>query len=389
MSDLGPDLRVAIVGGGIGGLTLACCLRQRGIAFEGVEITPAFAPVGAGIGLGANAMAVLRKLGVGAAVEANGSVIHRGCMADLNGRVLTESDLDLLTGRFGSSVAVHRADLHEALIGGLGPMGFRLGVTADAIDDRGESVFVRFSDGTTERFDVVIGADGIASAVRENAVAPRQRLYSGYTCWRLSVDFDADGLPGLCEMWGRGKRFGIAPIGRGRVYCFAVENAPRGREDAEAGRASRLRERFRDFASPAGEILARTTDADIYHDDIEELAEGPWVNGRVALLGDAAHALTPNMGQGAAMAIEDAWVLAERLASASSVPEALATYEALRRPRVTWIQRRSRSLGRIAQLGARPLCALRNSLARMAPAGAAQKALVSLLETSPVIVSGQ
>ena len=93
---------MAIVGGGIGGLTLACCLKQRGIAFEGVEITPAFAPVGAGIGLGANAMAVLRKLGVGAAVEASGSVIHRGCMTDLNGRVLTESDLDLLTGRFGS-----------------------------------------------------------------------------------------------------------------------------------------------------------------------------------------------------------------------------------------------------------------------------------------------
>jgi 2-polyprenyl-6-methoxyphenol hydroxylase-like FAD-dependent oxidoreductase len=167
-----------------------------------------------------------------------------------------------------------------------------------------------------------------------------------------------------------------------------VRNAPRGRGDPLAGRAARLQAIFEDFAPPVAEILERARDADIHHADIDELSEGPWVKGRVALLGDAAHALTPNMGQGAAMAIEDAWVLAEQLETARSVPEALARYEALRRPRVAAIQRRSRALGRLAQLESRRLGAVRDLVTRLVPPRVAERALVSLLEASPVVVPG-
>jgi 2-polyprenyl-6-methoxyphenol hydroxylase-like FAD-dependent oxidoreductase len=381
-----PDLRVAIVGGGIGGLTLACCLRQRGIAFEGLEITPTFAPVGAGIALSSNAMAVMRRLGLAEALEARGQLLRRGLISDSRGGVLSETDLAAISERFGSMVAIHRKELHAVLVDALEPGSFRLGTSVESIRQRSDGLSLGSSDGGVEDFDVLVGADGIASGVRDRAVAPRERIYSGYRCWRFCSDVATEGWPGLNEMWGRGRRFGIVPLGPSRVYCFAVENAPRGSEDPAEGRAERLRENFGDFAGKASEILEHVEDADIHFGDIEELASGSWVNRRVALLGDAAHALTPNLGQGAAMAIEDAWVLAERLASMRSLPEALTTYESERKPRVTRIQRRSRSLGRLAQLEARPACAIRNFLTRLAPADAAQRALASFLETSPVIV---
>lgn len=382
------DLRVAIVGGGIGGLTLASCLAQRGIDFEGVEIAPAFAPVGAGIALGSNAMAVMRRLGLGPDLEARGRRIRSGRISDASGRVLSENDLTPLADRFGSMVAIHRADLHAVLAESAGPR-FRLGTTIESVEQEDDAVRLRFSDGEEGRFDVLVGADGIASAVRETSVGARERIYSGYRCWRLCTEIETDGWPGGNEMWGRGRRFGVVPIGRSRVYCFAVENAPRATEDPVAGRAARLRERFGDFGGAVPAILERTLDTDVHFDDIDELADGPWRSGRVVLLGDAAHALTPNMGQGAAMAIEDAWVLAEELASAESVSEALARYESLRRPRVSGVQRRSRALGRMAQWSARPSCAARNLLTRLTPASVAQRALASFLEASPVAARGE
>jgi len=384
-----PDLRVAIVGGGIGGLTLGCCLKQRGIPFEGVEITPAFAPVGAGIALGSNAMAVMRRLGLADAVEARGKVLRNGIISNWRGSVLSDNDLGALAAHFGSMVAIHRSDLHDVLLGALGASSFRLDTTVESVRQAGDTLTLCWTHGVEERFDLLVGADGIGSAVRETAVAPRERIYSGYRCWRFCADIATDGWPGLNEMWGRGRRFGIVPIGPSRVYCFAVENAVRGTEDPEAGRAMRLREGFGGFAGAVPEILERVADEDIHFADIDELAEGAWVNGRVALLGDAAHAMTPNMGQGAAMAIEDAWVLAERLASTGSVSEALGSYESLRQPRVRLIQRRSRSLGRLAQVSARPLCAIRNLATRIVPTGAARKTFTSFLEASPVIAPGE
>jgi 2-polyprenyl-6-methoxyphenol hydroxylase-like FAD-dependent oxidoreductase len=382
------ERRVGIVGGGISGLTLALCLRARGIAARGVEIAPAFAPVGAGIGLGANAMAVMRHLGLSEALLSRGREIRNAQITDRRFRTLSDNDMRPIAARFGISVAIHRAALHDVLANALEPGQYRMGVTAEAIADDGEGVDVRFSDGATDRFDLLVGADGIGSQVRETTVAPRERIYSGYTCWRLTTDYDDDAeagprLAGLNEMWGRGKRFGIVPIGGGRVYCFATDNAPRGRLDPVPGRASRLAQRFAEFGDPGAAILARVRDEEIHHDDLDELAEGAWVKGRVALIGDAAHALTPNMGQGAAMGIEDAWVLAEELASGDPVPALLARFEARRRPRVAGVQGRSRMLGRMGQWSSPPLCALRNGLARLAPARAARSALEKFLEDGP------
>jgi 2-polyprenyl-6-methoxyphenol hydroxylase-like FAD-dependent oxidoreductase len=263
-----------------------------------------------------------------------------------------------------------------------------MGTTVTVLEDRGDGVDVTFGDGREARFDAVVGADGIGSSVREMAVAPRERIYSGYTCSRLVVDFEVGELSGLGELWGPGSRFGMTPIGGGRLYCFAVWNAPRHREEPSAGLAERLRARFAGYTAPIPAILAKTADADVYHADIDELAEGPWIRGRVALIGDAAHAMTPNMGQGAAMGIEDAWVLCEELAAPGSVAEAFSRYEAARRPRVAMTQRRSRSLGRAAHLESRALAALRNLAVSMVPTRVAERTLASFLEESPVIVPG-
>jgi 2-polyprenyl-6-methoxyphenol hydroxylase-like FAD-dependent oxidoreductase len=379
---VGNERRVLIVGGGIAGLALARGLSRAGVAWDLVERAPAWAPLGAGIVLGPNAMAVMRGLGLDGEIRARGHELGEMAITDARGRVLGRTNLARVAARFGPSVALHRATLHEVLAKAAGDP-VRLGTTVASLEAGAEGVRVRADDGGEADYALVVGADGLRSRTREQVFGEITPAYAGYTCWRLVVE-RPPGVSRAQEMWGRGLRFGIVPIDDGsRVYCFAVANAPAGTPDPEDGRVARFRARFADFGGPVPAILERVEHPrQLLHHDLEEVVHRPWHRGRVVLVGDAAHGMTPNMGQGAAMALEDVAVLVEQLAAPDALGDglaaALAAWTARREPRVTWVQNQSRRIGRVAQWQGRVACALRNGLVRLAPDAANERALVKM-----------
>lgn len=383
--------RVIVVGAGIGGLVLARALGQLGAAVELVEVAETPRAVGAGITLGANAMRILSGLGLGEEVTRRGRSITAGAITDSEGRVLSSASLDEIEARYGRSVAIARPALHEALGAGLfqedgGLVRTHFGTTLARYEESPEGIEVELQNGTRLRGRALVGADGIHSRVRKLAFGEQAPVYSGYTCWRFSGRIPG-GIAEPAEMWGAGQRVGFVPLaGQEEIYAFFVESAPRGTPQIPERRSvGYVRQRFSGFRGEVPRLLAALGDdaAELLHHDIEEIALDAWVRGRVALLGDAAHAMTPNLGQGAAMAIEDALVLARELTAHDSAPAALIAYEARRRARVNDIQARSRNIGRVAQWQSPLAVWARNWLLKSAPAKTTQKTVERVVSYEP------
>jgi 2-polyprenyl-6-methoxyphenol hydroxylase-like FAD-dependent oxidoreductase len=334
-------LRVLIVGGGIAGLALARALLQRGLTAEVVERATELQPTGAGMYLPGNAVRALHELGVGADVAARANPVERQRFLDHRGRPLADIDVDRIWDGVGGCVALHRAALHEALRIATADVPVRLGVSVTGLEDGG-APRVTFSDGSTGSYDLVVGADGVHSTIRRLALGGPPVGYVGQVSWR----FVADGFPEVGDwvvMLGRGRTFLTVALGEAAVYCYADVSTG---DPAGAARGD-WRELFADFAQPVPRLLDHATDA--YFAPIEEVAPPAWTARRVVLVGDAAHASSPNMAQGAAMALEDALVLAATLTAGQAVESALAGYVQRRTARVTWVQeqthRRDRTRG--------------------------------------------
>jgi len=379
---------VLVVGGGIGGLVVARALARAGIEVEVLERAPELRAVGAGITLGANAMRVLAGLGRREAVAARGRALGNAAIIDARGRTLSADDLGALAAKYGEGYAIHRGALHEALADGLAQsdaVQVRCGTSVRAIAVQGERVEVELDDGGSRRPRALVGADGLHSTVRTLVFGANAPVYAGYTCWRWTGRVPG-GLAGASEAWGRGVRAGLVPLPGEDVYAFFVANAPAGTPgDPALGRVAAVRERFTGFAGEVPRVLAAmgSDDDPVLHHDIEEIEQRPWTMGPVALLGDAAHAMTPNFGQGAAMAIEDAIVLARELAAGGDVVAALRRFEERRRPRVESLQRGARRLGQIAQWQS-PIATWARDLAlRLAPAASARKTVESIVAYDP------
>ena len=359
--------RVLVVGGGIAGLAMAGGLTRVGIRCDVVEQTEAWRPVGAGIVLNVNAMNALGKLGLADSVRNLGFRLGKGAITNQKGQDLGRTDFGTLDAEFGPTIAIHRADLHAALLDGARDANILLDTSVERMTQHADHVAVLLTNGREERFDLVVGADGIGSRVRELTFGDVPVEYAGYTCWRFVVDATL-GQSTMCEMWGRGKRVGVVPIGKNRFYVFAVANAAAGTPDPEPGRLDRFRERYSDFGGPVPALLEALDDPELLiHNDLSSIAIGHWFDGRVVLVGDAAHAMTPNMGQGAGMALEDAAVLVELLHAGGAITDILNDYRTRREGRVRWVQNQSRRIGQIAQLENAVACRLRNTVVRMTP----------------------
>ena len=368
---MGGVVRKAIVvGGGIGGLTAAIALRRVGIGAVVFERAGELREIGAGISLWVNAMKALERLEIADAVRASGRQEIGGAILTSGGGTLSEIPADALEERFGPNVVLRRADLQGALLAALPEDAVRLDARCVGYRQDGYGVTALFAGGREERGDLLVGADGLNSVVRKQlfggGAEPR---YAGFTAWRALAEPGED-QAGF-EAWGRGEIFGLAGLGRGRFYWYATKNAPEGQRDAAAGRKAELLERFGSWCEPIPSVIRATEETAILRNDIyDREPAGRWGEGNATLLGDAAHPMTPNLGQGACQAIEDAVVLADAVRLSDSAASALRSYEARRIRRTGAVVRASRSMARVLQIEAPLLCGVRDAGVRLMPAGA-------------------
>lgn len=338
---------ISIVGGGIGGLSLARELSLRGLAATVLERSPRLDPVGAGIIMNPNAMAVLEKNGLAAQVRRESWPYLTRETRDRDGALLATRDYRPLydAGKLAQGALVHRAHLLDVLHRSLPRGTVRFGVEVQGTD---------IPEG-----GVVVGADGIHSQVRRELFGAIEPRYMGYRSHRFVMD-NVAGVRCFTEYLGSGARVGLVPISETKLYVWTTFNSPR--DSAPPG----PRSVFAQFAAPeVRRVLAALPPADgIIVTEIEELALERWTWGRAVLLGDAVHAMTPNIGQGAGMAMEDAAVLAEELADATEVEQALANYVSRRKERVATVMRISREVGEDGQRSGALACWLRNRRVR-------------------------
>ncbi|OKK05440.1 FAD-dependent monooxygenase [Streptomyces sp. CB02400] len=360
--------RAIVIGGGIGGLTAAAALHRRGVRVTVLERAGSLEPVGAAISLAPNALRGLDVIGLGDDIRALSAWQGDGGLRAPGGRWLSRTSAAAATERFGGPlVLLHRATLVGHLVALLPSDAVRTATDARLLDpgDSGRPARVGTPDGELEA-DLVVAADGIHSAVRRVLFPGHPGpVYAGFTTWRVVIP-----LPGVefasHETWGRGRIWGTHPLKDGRVYAYAAAVAPAGEHAPDDERAELLR-LYGDWHTPVPDVLAAARPEDVLRHDVHHITEPlpAYHHGRVALVGDAAHAMPPTLGQGGNQAIEDAITLAHHAGD-------LPAYTAARLPRTTGIARRAVKVARFNLMTNRVGIAVRdNAVAALSKAGPA------------------
>lgn len=375
----------AILGGGIGGLTLAIALQRKDLNVVVYESAPQWKPLGAGVGLAGNAVKAFREIGIEQDVLAVGKILKKVVIRNKKGKALLITDSEEVSRRFGvvNNFAIHRADLHQVLINKLTPGTVVLDKACVDFEQGSNGVSISFKDGTKANADYLIAADGIHSVARRKLLSEVKTRYAGYTCWRgviedLPPGFDPDETS---ETWGQGTRFGIVPLTKDRVYWFACVNAGANDPMMRSLGPMDLMAFFGDFHAPVPGLLKRATKM-IWNDIIDIEPVSKFAFGRVVLMGDAAHATTPNLGQGACMAIEDAVVLANLVETHPDAEVAFKLFEEKRIRRTTKIVNDSWQLGKMAQWENPFMTSLRNMMISLAPKSVADNQFKFIYDVS-------
>jgi 2-polyprenyl-6-methoxyphenol hydroxylase-like FAD-dependent oxidoreductase len=342
---------VLIVGGGIAGHTLACALHKRGIGCEIVEIQPDWRISGSAMTIQPNALRAFRDIGVVEAIAKAGW--HRPdrhtVFADVHGELLfAANDTNIVGPGLPPMVSIRRQALHDVLAAAFARTGvkIRMATTVTSLRDSGDHVDVVFSDGTAGRYDLVVGADGIRSAIRGMVFGDYRPELAGFGSWRALLPLPA-GITEVMWMWGHSKTLGLVPVDSKTLYFAGVTKEDGKVRYLQEDLPRLFREKFRAFKGRVPEVLASISSPDqLLYTAMEEVhLPAPWHKERVLVLGDAAHAACPFWAQGAAMAIEDTIVLAEELAAHTRVEEALPSWQARRLDRCLFVQRGSYETG--------------------------------------------
>jgi 2-polyprenyl-6-methoxyphenol hydroxylase-like FAD-dependent oxidoreductase len=357
-------VRIAIVGGGIGGLTAALALRQCGFEPEVFERAPALLDVGAAIAIWPNAMRVLDRLNLADKILEQAGVMDEIRWLDQHGRLINR--VSIKDQRY-PAVALHRADLQHTLQTALPQQSIHLDCTLVQYEERREKIIATFDDGASLESDFLIGADGIHSRIRSQFLNDNDPVYRGYTVWRGISPKIPSAIPSgaAIELHGRGQRFGLGPVGKGRLGWWATANV--------TNTADLLR-LFEGWYRPVLQLIEATPPSSILKTGaFDRPATRTWGHGRMTLLGDAIHPTTPNLGQGGCLAMEDAMVLARCFERYGANENALRRYERARHKRTSAVSIYSRYYGNIGQWENVWARGLRRATLALVPESLAQK----------------
>lgn len=373
---------VLITGGGIAGLTAGIALHQKGVDFLLVEAVPEIKALGSGITLAGNAMRILKKLHIDEWVKSKGNQITSMIIQDEKGNFISVMDMEKLVSMHDMyNIAIHRGALHEILLSQIPEEKILTGKKVRSVREENEKVTLTFEDGSEMAGSAMIAADGIHSVIRKQLVPRTEPRYSGYTCWRGLAENKWGITTEAYETWGPAGRFGYVPIGGKLIYWFACKNSSRGNDSMKRFGISDLADNFSRYPHPIVEIIQGTAEEYLIWNDIIDLKPlKQFAFSRVLLTGDAAHATTPNLGQGASLAIEDAWTVAEVISNdPRDITLAFRNFEKQRLARAQFIVNTSYRLGKIAQIENRLIARIRNSLFRIVPETVNQKQAEQIL----------
>jgi 2-polyprenyl-6-methoxyphenol hydroxylase-like FAD-dependent oxidoreductase len=385
----GGQTRAIIVGAGIGGLSAANALLRAGVEVSVFDRMPELREVGSGLTLWVNAMRSLDRFGAKEAVRARGAEVHRIENRRWDGPSYKTLPIGRIGEKYGThSVSIHRGELQSALAQLLPDGTVNLSSECTGFDQDADGVTVRFASRREERADVLIGADGIRSTVRTHLFGQPQPRYSGYTCWRSAARIEHPRLEPTVytQIYARGSNFGVFPIGERYWSWYGTKMTPAGGGAGGDGSTWKREatEQFKDWYETVPAVIDATPEEGFVRQDIDDLKPiQTWGEGRVTLLGDAAHATTPALGQGGCMAIEDSVVLARELAADGDVPAALRRYNEARRDRANGIVRMARRQGYIYHGPNALIGVARTMMIGVAPIAVAMRVVDKLMGYEP------
>jgi len=375
---------IDIIGAGIGGLTTAIALEQKGFKTRIFEQTEKIKPIGAGIILANNAMQVYEKLGLRNVIEEYGNPISSMNITKSNLKPLSKIDLSYFEQKYNTkNIAIHRGKLQQILIDKLKSTEINLDHKLTTIVKSKNGYDLNFKNGKKIQSSTILGADGLNSVVRQKLFPNNSIRNTNQLCWRGVTEYK---LPikyrdELNEAWGKSSRFGFVKIAENQVYWYALKSFQKNKDEFSI---NDLEQYFNQYNSVIMDILKSTKKEHIYTAEISDLKPtNIWHKENVCLIGDSAHATTPNMGQGACQAIEDAFVISECL-NKYETTQAFIKYQNLRLPKAHQVVKTSWLIGKIAHLSNPLLIGLRNQMLRITPSSVNRKQNEKIFQLSTI-----
>lgn len=375
-------MKITIIGAGIGGLTTGIALRQKGFQVEIFESFSTIKRLGAGIVLANNAMKVFKRLGLSEEIYQASNHIAKLKLVDENLKTLTQIQLQSFEKKLGVHYsAIHRGNLQNILLKHFPTEHLHLGKRLKHLIEFDQEIQLHFEDGSSHKTNILIGADGIHSVVRKHFF-PKSKIRNAFqVCWRgvAKMDLPKKFISEINESWGKGTRFGIVPLADKEVYWFALANYQS--DFQQEFRNADLEEIFSNYHPIIPEIIRTTPTNNIIVNAINDLKPlKKWYTKNVCLIGDAAHATTPNMGQGACQSIEDALALSICLEQEKEIEIAFANFQKLRMDKANGVTHQSWNIGKMAQLENGIARKIRNLMMRATPNFIGEKQSEKLFE---------
>ncbi|MBR9854660.1 MAG: zeaxanthin epoxidase [Algicola sp.] len=373
---------ISIIGGGIGGLTTALCFEKLGIAYTLFEKVDELKTVGAGIWLSPNALQVLEWIDPKLlhSIQRSGNSFDKILLANHKLEPIRDSSQDFVKDVFGyTTLAIHRGVLQKTLYSFINKANIKLDKGFEYYTlNNDHSYTINFHDKSIQKTNAIIGADGINSKVRQQLFPDSKLRYSGQTCWRGVADFEIDSnlASSGFTLWGKKLQFGVSKLEKGKTYWFAVMLSEPNLQDNKDTVKTKLMELFSQYHPIVTTLIQNTSINKIIRGNISDLEWlGKWHADNICLIGDAAHAMTPDLGQGGAQAIEDAFYLANFIDNTNTLDTAFNDFYNYRKKKVKKLVEQSRLTSKMAVTNG-PLELLRNIILKYSPEKALQKQMI-------------